>query len=315
MSWTNEMITQFQIDNNKMLAQINTSLKPDDKPTNGKIGIFLPGQNGDLITAMSVLRYRDILWHEKEIIWFCNMPNADALRYSCVSEVRPWLWAGNGLPEGTPDFYPLLCNENNRLNKELAKQYDLAADLDDGYFPAPHQLTIQKRHRIDYPNCSKKVFEIDPTYKWNPILSHSKEEIANADKFISELPQKKNIMIETKCGSGQSIWDIEMTKETMRLCGDYNFILASELNQFTVRQVALLINYCDLFIGISSGISVATSAWGLKPVPKIQFCGSHICSTVSLASGSIELITHDDKNPVSAKQEFYHKLTEILKTI
>ena len=34
-----------------------------------KIGIFIPGGHGDIMTAMSVLKYKDILWPSKEIIW------------------------------------------------------------------------------------------------------------------------------------------------------------------------------------------------------------------------------------------------------
>lgn len=330
MSWTKEMVTEFQMGNNLGLIEVNSTLRPDKKATNGKIGIFLPGQNGDLITAMSVLRYRNELWSDKEIIWYCNMPNADALKYSPVNEVRPWPWAGNGLPEGTPDFYPLLCNENNRLNKDLAGQYDLTKDLDDGYFPAPHQLTVEKRNGIEYPNCSRTVFGIDPKAEWHPLLSFSELEVQEAHRFVGSLPYQKTIMLETTCGSGQSMWDDEMTTNTMKICrqflGDYNFIFMSHsdnsrffdapgvvsASQFTVRQAAILNNYSHLFIGISSGISVATSAWGMKPVPKIQFCGSRICSTVALANGKIELITSDGVPPDMSKYEYYLVLRQTL---
>ena len=33
-----------------------------------KIGIFLPGLNGDIMQAMSVLKYKDVLWPGKEIV-------------------------------------------------------------------------------------------------------------------------------------------------------------------------------------------------------------------------------------------------------
>src|SRR3990167_6223521 len=101
------------------LSKINITLRPDIKKTTGKIGIFLQGQNGDCITASSVLKYRNILWSDKEIIWFCNTPNADFLKFSPVSEVRPY---PNGAQKITHNetglnFYELLCNEDNRLIK------------------------------------------------------------------------------------------------------------------------------------------------------------------------------------------------------
>lgn len=341
MAWTKKETKQFQMDNNKYLKEVNATLRPD-KNLKGKIGIFCAGQNGDLMTAMSVLKYRNELWAGKEIIWYANFPNADALKHSPVSEVRAWLWAGNGLPIGTPDFYPLLCDENNRLNKALASQYESTKDLEDGYFPAPHQMTPEKRHGLDYPNVSRRVFGLDPSLEWHPCIYFSDQERQMAKDFIDRLPpNRKNIMMETFAGSGHSLWDDSMTQNTMRMCrerfGECNFIFTSHkylrLNDnfpeglfndangvvscasFTVRQCALLADYCNLFVGVSSGISVASSHWDSVKVPKIQFCGSWTCSTVSLANGFIELVTADEKKLPDAQQEFYTKLKQLLNKI
>lgn len=330
MSWTNEEVSKFQTENNLRLAEINASLKPDGVKGSGKIGIFCQGQIGDLATCMSVLKYRKELWGDKEIIWYANWPNADLLRYAPIDEVRPWPWAGNGLPEGSPDFYPLLCDENNRLKKDLAKQYDLTKDLEDGYFPAPHMMTPEQRNGIDYPNVSRKVFGVDASKEWHPYLSWSEEEIKDDTMMFHSA---KVIMLETYFGSGQSKWEDEMTLKTMSMCmdrwGRCYFLFASHKNtvQFkdhdgyfslenlTPRQAALMINYCDLFIGVSSGMSVVTSAWGLKPVVKMQFCGSYTCSTVALSLGEINLITSDDKPLEQSKQEYYNKLKEVISRI
>lgn len=334
MAWTKEEVTDFQKENGKKLADINASLRPDNKQTNGKIGIFLPGQNGDVMTAMSVLKYRDRLWPDKEIVWFINQPNADLLRYAPINEVRPWPWAGNGLPEGCPDFYPLLCTKDNKLDQTKKLDYELTADLDEGYFPAPHQLSVEERDGIDYPNCSRKIFRIDRDWEWHPLLSFSDNEIEKIQGFVRDIEFEKIIIMEVDCGSGQSIWNDEMTNESIRICrelwGNCAFIFASKSkyssNEYknlkgfqcvdasflSVRQTSLLIDDCDLMICISSGISVATSRWGSRPVPKIQFCGSFQCSTVTLATGPIELITHDGKHPDSAKAEFYDRLKTML---
>ena len=127
--------------------------------------------------------------------------------------------------------------------------------------------------------------------------------------------------------------DNEMIIKTMKICREKwktcNFIFGSHKNteqfkeydgylscaHFTPRQVALLINYCDLFIGVSSGISVVTSAWNLRPTPKIQYCGSYTCSTVAISIGEINLIISDDKDLEASKREFYIKLKELISRI
>lgn len=341
MAWSEQEISTYQIHNNKMLAEINATLQPD-KNLSGKVGIFIQGQAGDLQTAMSVLKYRDQVFGNKEIIWFANMPNADCLRYAPISEVRPWPWPGNGLPHDAPgDFYPILCDENNRLNLALAKNYELTADLDSGWFPAPWQLLPQKRHGIDYPNCSRKVFGIPDDYPWHPLLNHSDEEADATFDFIDKLPEGKRILFETFAGSNQSKLSDEMVKEAMRICNEMwphcVFIFASHkylrnqeefpegffeqqyvysCAEFTVRQCSLISNYCDLIISVSSGITVACSRWGRVAVPIIQYTGSFICSTKSLASGSrFELVTADNKTPEDSKKEFEERLISLLKSI
>lgn len=333
MAWSNEELTKFQDENNLKLKEINESLRPDSGEKTGKIGIFCFGQVGDLATAMSVLKYRNELWPNKEIIWYANWPNADLLRYAPISEVRPWLWAGNGLPEGSHDYWPMLCDSNNRLNKELAKNYEGTADLEDGYFPAPHQLSPEKRTGLDYPNVSRKVFGVPEDKEWHPYLRFSSEDHAHVDKAALKLPLRKCVMIENFCGSGQSLWDDLMTVRTIEICreawGECNFFFASHKNtwQFkdfegyyslanlTPRQVGLFIEFTDLFVGISSGISVTTSYWQSRPTPKIQFCGSHTCSTVTLATGEISLITSDNKPLEESKKEFFIKLKEVISRI
>src|SRR3990167_9017152 len=227
MTWSKDEVTVYQTENNIKLKEINESLRPDTN-LSGKVAVFCAGQIGDLATIMSVLKYRDEVFGKKEIIFFTNWPNADLLRYAPISEVRPWPWAGNGLPEGTPDFWPLLCNEHNRLDVVKAKQYELTADLEDGYFPAPHQMTPAQRHGLDYPNVSRKVFGISPEREWHPLLSWSREEGMATKLFEKNFSGRKNIMLETYFGSGQSLWNDEMTSLTIKICrekwGECNFL-------------------------------------------------------------------------------------------
>lgn len=336
--WTDKEISDFQIMNDKALAEINATLRPDENLMGGKVGIFAFGQAGDLATCMSVLKYRNEIFPGKKIIWFANFPNADMLRYAPISEVRPWPWAGNGLPIGTPDYWPMLCNGMNRLNTELSKQFEGTADLIDGYFPCPFMLSVEKRHGVDYPNCSRKVFNVPDDWPWHPVLNFSDEERQEADKFINELGGSKKIIIESFAGSSQSKFDESMFVKTIELCSEMwkdcvfifashkfirgneqfpNYLLAradtTSCAKFTVRQCALIAEKCDLMISVSSGITVACSAWGVRQPKTIQFCGSWVCSTKTLSKTTrFELVTADDKLFENAKNEFYEKLKLLL---
>lgn len=340
MAWTEQVLSEWQIKNKAMLEEVNKTLLGTTQRS--KIGIFLFGQNGDIMEAMSVLKYKDDLWPDKDIIWFANHPNAGCLKYSCVNEVRKWPWAGNGLPEGSPDYYPLLCDSNNRLNKELAAKYPDTADLEDGYFPAPHMVAPEKREGIEYSNVSKQVFGVPMEWEWHPLLGWSIKERIMIKELMTKLPaNRKNILLEVFAGSGQSpYFNGDITKKIMQICreklGACNFVFGSHKHlggenncgipneQFfddegciscahlTIRQVALINNYCDVVIGLSSGVSVATSAWDLLPTPKIQWCGSKICSTAAIANGRFELVTTDFKTRDVADTEFFCKLEEML---
>lgn len=336
MAWSEQEISTYQIHNNKMLEEINETLPGlTGKPI---VGIFCPGQHGDTMVCTSALRYKNEFWPDKDIVWLCNQPVCDVLKYSKeVNQVRPWPWAGNGLPENTPDFWPLLMNENNQLNLELASQYELTKDLSSGYFPCPYMLEPRQRHNIEYSNCSKKIFGIPDDYEWHPVLNFSDEEVHNAGLFMKQISKRKCVLFETFAGSSQSIMSDELVKAAIKLCRvawpDCNFIFASHkylrLQEqfpdgwfeqegfyssaiFTVRQCALVAEQCDLMISVSSGITVAASAWGVKQPTTIQFCGSKICSTAAISNGRFELVTADNKSIGQSNIEFLTTLEKLL---
>jgi len=322
-----------------------------------KIGIVAPFQNGDLITATSVLRYRDILWQDSDIVWFCNEPHNDALKFQNI-ETRyfPHGWGilANDIAgiyservkkdkeEGRPEWedWSVLMNNENRLKQELKNNFSSFMDLSDAYFPVPWMLNVSQRHGISYPDCSKQVFKIPMEWEWHPVLNFSDEEADRAFDFIDKLSDGKKILFETFAGSDQSKLSDEMVKDTMRICNekwpDCVFIFASHkylrlqenfpdgwfeqenvysAADFTVRQCALIAEKCDLMISVSSGITVAASAWDLKPPPILQFCGSKVCSTLALANGKFELVTADNKSFDESKNEFMKSLEKLLNEI
>jgi len=321
-----------------------------------KIGIFLPGKNGDIMQATSVLKHKDILWPDKDVVWFCGERFKDILSHNdALSEIRHWP-EGWKLPErcveenktaaskGEAQWADLsiLATPENRLNQSLKHMFEYTADLDEGYFPTPWMLSLEQRHGIDYPNISRKVFGADPNWEWRPYLGFIDDEREAVKEFCSKLPHPRTIMLETDFHSGVSPWDDDLTLHTMvttrQKWGPTNFIFACagdnsrffddegvvSCAQFTVRQTALVNNYSDLFIGISSGISQAVNCWGNKPTPKLQYCGSFIMSSVSIANGPFDLVVkdphrsnppeHEKRFPPHSdhRQAFKNKLAEVL---
>lgn len=316
------------------------------------IGIFCAGQAGDILVISSVLRYRQEMWGDCKIVWFISPDNMDLLKYQDI-ELRPFP-RGYGYPEMVvtenkkltdagkepiwEDWLPLV-DERNHLNLELKTNYPSLAEIDFGFFPAPHQIHYTKRHGLEYSLCSKKVFGIPNSYQWHPFLMFSDEERLAANNFIKSLGAGKIVFSETFAGSGQSLLDEEMVEKGMALCrehwGDCNFIFGSHkflrhkekfpdgffqqpgvfsAADFTVRQCALIAEKSDLFLSVSSGLSVAASAWELRTPPMLQFAGSEICSTKAIANGRFELVTADHKPFEQAKEEFYSALVSLLKT-
>ena len=327
-----------------------------------RIAIFLHGQSGDILEASSVLRYKDELWGDDcEITWFIQDENRDLFKHNPYLKLKQFPH-GYGIPEsdmntiyaeriakdkadGKPEWFDLsqVKTHDNKLDQTKKHLWvPVIGSFDIGYFPAPHQMSPEQRHGLEYSLCSKKVFEVPDSYEWHPVLYWDEGEI-NVIKAFGEsvrLRCNKVIIIESYCGSGQSVIDDDLIRITMAICiekfGRCEFLFVSHkyLNKQpefpewllsrgdvffcgsdTVRQAALLNDIADLMICISSGISVATSAWGLKPTPKIQYCGSVICSTKSIAIGGFHLVESDYKPKEQADKEFFCKLEEILLTI
>lgn len=323
--------------------------------SNGKIGIFLPGASGDIGHAMSALKYKDILWAGKDIVWFCSLLSESYLGYptrvdmlkfnDAISEIRHWP-EGFRLPErcatetplalakGLPAWgdFSVLMTPDNRLNQSTKFNFESTKDLDEGYFPAPW-LTPNRPPNTHYGDVSRIVFGADSSLPWRPYLCFSDEERERAREFVAKLPHKRTIMIENHMNSGDVHWTDNMTKNTMRLCrqkfGKCNFIFATlrdnssffdddgvvSCKDFTIRQTALVFNHCDLFIGVCSGISVAVSCWGNKPVPRIEWAGSPKISVTQHANGPVSSVFFDEIPLPVAEQQLEAKIIETLQKI
>lgn len=302
----------------------------------GKIGIFAPSQVGDVMTTMSVLKYRDQIWPDKDLVWFCAEQHYDALKFSPVSEIRPYSAA---------DYRALKTNSGvghgmNRLDLQRAKDVPSAADLEAGFFPCPWMLEqVEQRQGIIYPQISQRIFGVDLSLPWRPCLYFSDEERQMVADMMSALPHPKTVMFENS-PCGYSEWDDNITRMVMSMCrdkwGKVNFLFASgghrsgnDMSRFfddtgcisgghlTARQAALANDHCHLFAGVAGALTFATSCWGAKPVPKLLYTGSEIFGARSIANGRIEIVAMDEHahNKPAAINDFNRKLSKLLSEI
>lgn len=294
----------------------------------GKIGLFCHGQHGDIALCTAALKYKDTLWPDKDIIWFCNLsPDKatylDMLKYNdAIAEVRQW-------PE--VDFKTLM-DPNGQLILNKRSDFDQMKDLDNGYFPAPWaMLPNNALNAVNYANIPRMVYGVDPSLPWHPYLGFSEEEKERAKDFVSSLPHSKTVMFETQLRSAGNFNLAEDTiKSLMAMCrakfGNCNFIFASKMDhtpfaddagvvsagdEFTVRQVALVHDHCDLMIGVCSGITQACSSWGRKPVPRLELCGSMIVSSI-VANGPVHSVICDNFGLAQMKAGLEQGLQEVL---
>lgn len=269
---------------------------------NDKIGIFVHGQHGDIALSTCVLKYKDILWPGKKIVWYCNLSPEkatylDMLKFNdAIFEVRDW----------PPVDFRTLIDGNGQLLLERKSDFDSMKDLHNGYFPAPWAVLPSKvLEEVTYANIPRMIYGADPSWEWHPYLGFSDEEREIAKDFCSKLPHARTVMLETQLRSaGDARMSEDLIKNIMRLCrnkwGTCNFIFASNLDyshlvddrgvvsasEFTVRQTALLNNHSDLFVGVCSGITQAASCWGNKPVPRIEMSSTTTQSSV-IANGPV----------------------------
>ncbi len=281
--------------------------------SNGKIGILAPEQHGDMCLCTCILKHKDKLWPGKDIVWFANLAEhkatyLDILKYNdAISEIRDW-------PKfKTMEDFRACVDPNGQLILNRRADFEGLRDLENGYFPAPWcVLPNNDLNAVNYSNISRLVCGADPSWEWHPYLCFSDEEKEAAKDFCASLPYAKTIMFETQLRSAGNFNLAEDTiRSLMQLCrnkfGNCNFIFASMMDHtkyiddpgvvsashFTVRQTALVHDYCDLFIGVCSGITMACSSWGRKPVPRVELCGSMIVSSV-IANGPVTSVICDN---------------------
>jgi hypothetical protein len=272
--------------------------------TKRKIGIFVDGANGDIGLSTSVLKYKDMVWPDTDVVWFCNPSYLDMLKYNDrISEIRSW----------SQENFSLLSNGTGYLLEDQKSISNDFQDLDIGYFSAPWAVlpstTFEGVHYADIP---KIIFGVERSLEWHPYLKFSDEEREMTSTFCAALPHRKTIMLETQLRSaGDFRLGSEVLLSIMFICrrkfGKCNFIFASKVDHsalfddpgvvscsdFTVRQSALIFNHCDLFIGVSSGIGIAASCWGNNPVPRVEVCSS-ITATSVFANGTTNNVICDD---------------------
>lgn len=294
---------------------------------NNEVGILCGEQHGDIGLCTSVLKYKDILWPGKKVIWYCNFaPDKstylDMLKFNdAISEIReyPKVWFRD------------IMDQNYQIRHDKKHEFESTKTLDVGYFPAPWAVLPNNLfNNTNYSEIPRHVFGADPSWEWRPYLGFSNEERDKAKDFCSKLPYSKTVMLETQLRSaGNFNLSDDIIKNTMSLCrkkwGNCNFIFASKIDHskfvddvgvvsavdFTVRQTSLIHDQSDFFISVCSGITVASSCWGSKPVPRVELCGTTV-SYKKMATGPVTTVICDNWSVEQMKTGMYSAVQETL---
>ena len=210
-----------------------------------------------------------------------------------------------------------------KLDQKKKSLYEITSDLDEGYFVMAYLLLTNRPKNLELNHlseCTRYLFGLDNSYQWRPVITFSSDDEKKINEFTSKIQmQRKNIMLETHHKSDQSKWNVDMTMKTLKICRkkfvNCNFFFASDVQSailgddiyfcedLTLREISLLHDRCDLFIGVSSGISVAVSTVKNKLVPKIQYCADYWCSTFPITDSPMELVTDDISSNLSRNSE------------
>jgi len=290
-----------------------------------KVGIYAPWASGDTIISSSVLKYKDIIWKDCYLVWFyvpSENPYAMQLHRTdkdmmfnnpWISELRPSMddplsiinlrIGGRQRSFGPPWMQLSVDKTQAGLLSPEKTHFESVKDLDLCFFPAPWANCDHLD--VHFSLISNFVFNFPANLEIHPCLFFTPEEDQKAEQFIKNLPFKYSIMMETKYFSGQSNWDDQTTETVINTCrsrlGDCNFIFASpnthhlfsgkgvvDCSQFTIRQCIPIFNRCNLFLGVSSGISQAICSWTANPlVKRIELINTLTISTSPIARGHL----------------------------
>lgn len=258
-----------------------------------KIWMMASGGIGDIACSTSLLHFKDELWPGDKIVWFVHPLFPDILKYNDkIDEVR--------------------IVDEIHTKKDCKIQVQTA--------PWGNQRLIESSD-TPYTILPMKLMKKNwPLSEWHPCIYFSEEEDIAAKKFVSSLPYPRTIMLETFCRSGQSTWNNNYSLKIIKICreimGNCNFIFASKKGfgdapdqmpeiegaglvdggSFTARQLIPVYNKCDMFIGISSGISCLTCSWSASPnVKRVEYVYFNKYSTELISRGPISSTNNIDQ--------------------
>jgi len=273
----------------------------------GVIGIVCPGGIGDILMSSSILKYKDELWPNKDIVWYCLDVNKRVLlNIPGIKEIRP-------------------------LIAENYKYVWYHHDVDKMFTPCPWMNIYNSDKKLPpdtlFVDKPRLIFERDMGIKipgpWHPCLEYTPEDDNFALTLLECLPFKKTIMFETAYYSNQSFLNqdilLKIISEIQKTWGDCNFLFPSGgaralipegngmffCSKLTLPPIVALHNHVDAFISVSSGISCAVCSWSASPnIPKLGIIKNPLVDISKISRGPISVALNE--------KELFEKLPKFL---
>jgi hypothetical protein len=216
--------------------------------TNGKIGIFVSGQHGDIAMSTAILKYKDVIWPGKDVV--------------CMKDLEKGYFSAPWAVLPSPKFGDIHYAEIPKIIFGIDPSWEWHPYLKF----SDEEREAAKEFCGNLPHAKTIMLETQLISAGN---------FNRSDSVIRDIMQ----LCRNKFGKCNFIFASKI--DHSKYVDDLGVVSASH---FTVRQTALVHNHCDLFIGVCSGITISCCCWDNKPVPRIETCGA-TTSTIPYTNG------------------------------
>lgn len=241
-----------------------------------KVAILCPGKMGDVCESTGLFRYALELWGPKhDIHWYVDKEYVQPLEHNPMVTVH-------------------LLGDGKQRIREARKE--ILSECYDAHYRTAPWLNMQHVWTVPLPLIPPMVLGINMKRRtWTPQIWLTKDEEIDVISCMADVPRGIRVMLETASFSHQGDWTDEMTRELIERTDEQAVVFLSSsfgydekmkamgavrvlpLDGFNYRQLALVYNHCDMFVGVPSGTASVTCASLCRTLPRVEYIEERRC--------------------------------------